>query len=275
MPKLGLGNYSGMQPMKNTYLPFVIICSFLLGAFTLHFSEKLSRSDAHTAAKVMGLEFTDAEIDTLLPDLREALEDYQRNRELAIPNGLSPAITFNPLPAGMHIPTDQMPIRWSLPKPVQLPDNRDELAFYTIGELGYLLRSKKLTSVELTRFFLQRLKKYDQQLHFMITLTEDLALRQAQRADSLFAEGVILSPLQGIPYGAKDLLAKKGYKTTWGAMPFKDQVIDMDATVITKLEAAGAVLCAKLTLGALAWGDVWYGEMTRNQIGRASCRERV
>ena len=250
--------------MKKHYLPTIIAGSFLLGAFTLHFTEKLTRNDAHTAAKIMGLEFTDAEIDSLLPELDEALEDYQSNRELNIPNGLSPAITFNPLPSGFQIPTEQRPIRWNRPKMINMPANKDDLSFFTIAELGYLLRTKQTTSVELTRFFIGRLKKYDPQLHFVITLTEDLALLQAHKADSLFAEGVILGPLQGIPYGAKDLLAKKGYKTTWGAMPFKDQVIEMDATVIQKLESAGAVLCAKLTLGALAWGDVWYGEKTRN-----------
>ena len=250
--------------MKKLNLPALLALSFFLGAFTFHFSEKLTRADVHTAAKLMDLQFTDAEIDSLLPDLEDALEDYQSIREADIPNGLSPAITFNPLPAGFQIPTEQKPIKWSKPKIVNMPDNKENLAFFTIAELGYLLRTKQTTSVELTRFFLGRLKKYDPQLHFVITLTEELALEQAHRADSLFARGVILGPLQGIPYGAKDLLAKKGYKTTWGAMPFKDQVIEMDATVIKKLEAAGAVLCAKLTLGALAWGDVWFGEKTRN-----------
>ena len=250
--------------MKKINLLLVIVLSFFLGAFTFYFSEKLTRGEAHTAAKVMGLQFTDAEIDSLLPDIEEFQESYQKNREADIPNSLPPATTFHPVPAGFKIPTEQRPIRWSKPKMVKMPADKSDLAFYSIADLGYLLRTGQTTSVELTRFFLGRLEKYNRQLHFAITITEELALEQARKADELMAEGTILSPLHGIPYGAKDLLAVKGYKTTWGAMPYKDQVVDVDATVIQKLEAAGAVLCAKTTLGALAWGDVWYGETTRN-----------
>jgi Asp-tRNA(Asn)/Glu-tRNA(Gln) amidotransferase A subunit family amidase len=118
--------------------------------------------------------------------------------------------------------------------------------------------------MQLTKLALERLKKFDPQLHCVITLTEDLALEQAARADAEIASGKYRGPLHGIPYGAKDLLAVAGYKTTWGAMPFKDQVLDYDATVIRKLSDAGAVLVAKLSLGALAWGDVWYADTTRN-----------
>ncbi|MEO1259898.1 MAG: amidase [Bacteroidota bacterium] len=250
--------------MKIFNLILVIVLSFFLGAFTFYFSEGLTRNEAHTAAKTMGLQFTDAEIDSLLPDIEEYQEAYQKNREAAIPNGLSPAIIFNPVPPGFKIPTEQQPIRWAKPRMVKMPAMKEDLAFYSIADLGYLLRTKQTTSVELTRFFLDRLKKYNNQLHFAITITEELAIKQAKKADELMAAGTILGPLHGIPYGAKDLLAVKGYKTTWGAMPYKDQMIDMDATVIQKLEAAGAVLCAKTTLGALAWGDVWYDETTRN-----------
>lgn len=250
--------------MKKQHLPFLLLLSFILGAFTIHLSDQLTRNDVHSHAKVMGLEMTDAEIDSLLPSLEENIESYKSIREAAITNSLAPAIVFNPLPAGFTVPTEQAPIKWNKPKMVKMPDNKNDLAFFTIAELGYLLRTKQTTSVELTRFFLDRLKKYDPQLHFVISFTEEKAMQQAHRADSLMVAGTILSPLHGIPYGAKDLLAAKGYKTTWGAMPFKDQALDMDATVVQKLEAAGAVLCAKLTLGALAWGDVWFGEMTRN-----------
>jgi Asp-tRNA(Asn)/Glu-tRNA(Gln) amidotransferase A subunit family amidase len=126
------------------------------------------------------------------------------------------------------------------------------------------MRRKKITSTELTRLYLDRLKEYGPKLECVITLTEDLALRQAKRADEEIAAGKYRGPLHGIPYGAKDLFAVRGYRTTWGAAPYVDQMIDDDAAVIEKLEAAGAVLVAKLTLGALAWGDVWYGGMTRN-----------
>jgi Asp-tRNA(Asn)/Glu-tRNA(Gln) amidotransferase A subunit family amidase len=108
------------------------------------------------------------------------------------------------------------------------------------------------------------LKRFDSELHCVITLTEERAMTQARRADRELAKGIWRGPLHGVPWGAKDLLAVRGYPTTWGAAPFKDQVIDEDATVVRRLDEAGAVLVAKLTLGALAWGDVWYGEKTRN-----------
>ncbi len=138
------------------------------------------------------------------------------------------------------------------------------MAFYSIGELAALIRSQKVTSEELTRMFLDRLKRYDPKLHAVITLTEDLAIRQARKADEEIRQGKYRGLLHGIPYGAKDLLAVAGYPTTWGARPYKDQVINETATVIRKLEDAGAVLVAKLSLGALAWGDVWFKDTTRN-----------
>ena len=131
-------------------------------------------------------------------------------------------------------------------------------------ELGELLRTKQISSVELTKFFLERLKKYDLQLHCVVSLTEALALKQATQADAEIKVGKYRGFLHGIPYGAKDLLAVKGYKTTWGSVPYKDQIIDQDATVIQRLEKAGAVLCAKLTLGELASGDIWFGGRTLN-----------
>jgi len=150
------------------------------------------------------------------------------------------------------------------PTDVSIPDDIEGLAFRSIRDLAELIRTRKITATALTRMYLDRLKRYGPRLECVITLTEELALEQARRADEEIAAGTYRGLLHGIPYGAKDLLAVKGYKTTWGAMPYKDQVIDTDATVIRKLEEAGAVLVAKLTLGALAWGDVWYGGTTRN-----------
>ncbi|MEY4541189.1 MAG: hypothetical protein RLZZ306_2946, partial [Bacteroidota bacterium] len=142
--------------------------------------------------------------------------------------------------------------------------DKNDLAFYNVRQLAELIKTKKISSVELTKFYLERLKKYDPQLQCVVTLTEDLALKQATQADAEIALGKYRGLLHGIPYGAKDLLAKKGYKTTWGSVPFKDQVLDYDAVVVERLEKAGAVLCAKLTLGELAWGDVWFGGTTKN-----------
>jgi Asp-tRNA(Asn)/Glu-tRNA(Gln) amidotransferase A subunit family amidase len=143
-------------------------------------------------------------------------------------------------------------------------ENIEELAFLPVTELSELLRRKRVTSVELTQMYLARLKKYDPVLKCVITLTEDRALEKARAADAELSRGKYRGPLHGIPWGAKDLLAVRGYKTTWGAGPFKDQVIDADATVVQRLDAAGAVLVAKLTLGELAQGDIWFGATTKN-----------
>lgn len=251
---------------KQVVTALSIVLVFVAGAFSGRYflSEDISADDARSAAKIAGLEMTQAEIDSLLPELGNLRKNYIANRKTEVPNALSPALVFNPLPPGMVLDQTQKPVIFSNPGKITLPKNRDELAFFTVRQLAALIRTKQISSVELTQFFLDRLKKYDPQLHCVITLTEDLALAQAKRADQEIAQGKYRGLLHGIPYGAKDLLAKKAYKTTWGAMPYKDQVIEEDATVIQKLEEAGAVLVAKLTLGALAWGDVWFGGMTRN-----------
>jgi Asp-tRNA(Asn)/Glu-tRNA(Gln) amidotransferase A subunit family amidase len=152
----------------------------------------------------------------------------------------------------------------SPPGRVKLPADADDLAFYSVGELAALIKTRQITSERLTRFCLERLKKYGPTLECVVTLTEDLALQQARRADAEIAAGKYRGPLHGIPYGAKDLLAVKGTRTTWGTAPYTNQVFDYDATVIKRLEAAGAVLVAKTTLGELAMGDVWFGGKTRN-----------
>ncbi len=238
---------------------------FTLGAFTGPWiADQLTAEDVRGAARIAGLEFTQAEIDSLLPDLEDNRRAYDNLRKTEFDNALSPALVFNPMPMGYQPPTVQKPVVFSSPGKVALPANRDDLAWYSVRQLAELLRTRQITSEELTRFFIGRLKKYDPQLQCVVTLTEDLALEQARRADAEIKAGKYRGLLHGIPYGAKDLLAKKGYKTTWGAMPYKEQVLDYDAAVIQKLEAAGAVLVAKTTLGALAWGDVWFGGTTKN-----------
>ncbi|MBD2756380.1 amidase [Spirosoma validum] len=242
------------------------IGSFLLGAFikTDDSQKPITADMVEVAAHIVGLDFTAAERDSMLGNLNNARLNYEALRKIDLPNDIAPALYFNPLPAGFRMSTGPSSFKASALGNVTLPANRDDLAFYTVGQLGQLIRSKQISSVELTQFFLNRLKTYDPKLHCVITLTEELALSQAKRADAELKAGKYRGPLHGIPYGAKDLLATKGYKTTWGAEPYKDQTIDIDATVIQKLEVAGAVLCAKMTLGALAMGDVWFGGMTRN-----------
>ncbi len=211
----------------------------------------------------MGLQFEDQELDSMYRNLQGYLEDYHSNREITIDNSIAPAMYFNPFPLGYEAPNAAGIIEFQK-SVIAKPSDLNDLAYYSISDLGHLIKTRQITSVELTQYYLNRLYKFDPKLHCVITYTEDRALRQARAMDDEIASGRYRGPLHGIPYGIKDLFATKGYKTTWGAMPYKDQVLDVDAAVVEKLDEAGAVLIAKLTLGALAWGDVWYGAKTRN-----------
>ncbi|MEJ2634696.1 MAG: amidase [Calditrichia bacterium] len=256
-----------MKQEKKSLLSLILCFAMLLGGMNVLLSQEkqtITASDVAVAENLLGLKFSPAEQDSMLGDLEGNLQSYRELRKVPLPNSVPPALEFNPVPVGFEFPDQQFPNEWSNPQNVTVPENFEDLAFYSVRDLAVLLRSRKLTSVQLTKMYLDRLKKYGPQLKCVVTLTEDLALKQAQQADKAIAAGEYVSMLQGIPYGVKDLLALKGYPTTWGAMPYKDQYIDETATVIKKLEDAGAVLVAKLTLGALAWGDVWFGGKTLN-----------
>jgi Asp-tRNA(Asn)/Glu-tRNA(Gln) amidotransferase A subunit family amidase len=243
----------------------ILIIGFAAGVLFKSFtSEKITVEKISKAEKLFGLKFNSDDRNLMLPDLTDQKKNYENIRKVEIQNSVPPAVQFNPIPRGFKFETVRKPMVLSRYESVRLPANLRDLAFMSVGELGALIRTRKITSTELTKLYLERLKKYDPQLRCVITLTEDLALRQAKKADEEIAAGKYRGPLHGIPYGAKDLLAVKGYKTTWGSVPFKDQVIDENATVIKKLEEAGAVLVAKTSLGALAWGDVWFGATTKN-----------
>lgn len=207
---------------------------------------------------------TDAERDTLLTGLKTNQRFIEGLHAYPLPNSVGMSLRFDPLPQGFVINNKQNPIDWGLPKTVVVPANKEELAFYSVAQLSVLLKSRKITSSEITRLYLSRLKKYGDTLQCVITLMEQEALSQAAKADQEIAAGKYKGPLHGIPYGVKDLISVKGTKTTWGAMPFKDQSFDETASIVNKLEAAGAVLVAKFTLGALAQGDIWYGGVTKN-----------
>ncbi len=216
------------------------------------------------AEKVAGLEFTPAERDLMLKGLDEQKQDYEKIRAFHLDNSVPPALRFDPVLPGTKL-GGPSGVRMSEPKePLAAPASLEDVAFWPVTRLAPLVRAGKIRSVDLTQMYLARLKRLDPKLLAVITYTEELALQQAERADREVAAGKYRGPLHGIPWGAKDLLAARGYKTTWGSVLFKDQVIDMDATVVERLEQAGAVLVAKLTLGELAWGDVWFGGMTRN-----------
>lgn len=228
------------------------------------FPQSITKENIENAEHLIGLEFTDAERDSMQTLLEEQLINYKNIRKVELANSIPPAILFNPIPVGFEFPQEQKQIEFSNYSDTKLPKDINELAFYSIGQLAELIKTKQITSVKLTTFFLERLKKYDPELHCVISLTEERAMKQAKLMDEEIATGKYRGMLHGIPFGAKDLLSTKDYKTTWGATPYKDQMLNEDATVILKLEEAGAVLCAKLTLGALAWGDVWFDGKTRN-----------
>ncbi len=215
------------------------------------------------AEKVAGLSFSDDEREMMLRGLDANLKSYQALHERPIPNDVAPALLFDPMLPGRTYPSETRPFRMTHEE-LERPSNLEEVAFWPVTRLAALIRTRQATSVELTGMYLDRLKRYGPTLEAVITLTEDLAMTQARRADDEIANGRYRGPLHGIPWGAKDLLATKGYKTTWGAQPYADQVIHENAAVVKRLDDAGAVLVGKLTLGALAQGDYWYGGRTRN-----------
>src|SRR3954454_21427812 len=194
-------------------------------------------------------------------------------RKLKLPNSVAPAFVFHPLPAAKPIGSEaqhseERKVRTEVGSTfLHIPDSPariEDVAFSTVRDLGLLLQMRKITSLALTQMYIDRLKRYDAKLHFVISLTEERALAQAKAADAEIDAGKYRGPLHGIPWGTKDLLAVKGYPTTWGAGGFEHQSFEEDATVVKRLDEAGAVLVAKFTLGALAMGDKWFGGRTRN-----------
>ena len=217
------------------------------------------------AAALAGITIPADDIQAMLDGLNQQRDSYAEIRKLHLPNGVAPAFVFDPLPPGATVNAQrEKPVYSKAPATLTMPSNLEDLAFSSALELGDLVRRRKVSSLDLTQMYLARLKRYDPLLHFGITLTEERALTQARDADAEIARGHDRGPLHGLPWGAKDLLAVKGYPTTWGAGGFEKQTIDADATVVKRLDAAGAVLVAKLTLGALAMGDQWFGGRTRN-----------
>ena len=217
------------------------------------------------AAAIAGISLTPQQRAMMLDGLNEQRKGYSEIRKLHLPNSVAPALVFDPLPPGFALDTERHPMLISqAPAIATLPANLEDLAFLSIRELAEYVRTRKVSSTALTGMYLTRLKRYDATLHFVVTLTEERAMAHAREADREIAAGKYRGPLHGLPWGAKDLLAVKGYPTTWGAGGFEHQSFDQDATVVQRLDAAGAVLVAKTTLGALAMGDKWFGGRTRN-----------
>jgi hypothetical protein len=226
------------------------------------------------AEAVAGLEFTDEERELMVEGVNRRLRAYETIRGLELTNDVPPALYFEPVPPGHTATRERGVSRRSEVRIDRVPSDIEEVAFWPVTHLAKLIETRRMSSVQLTTMCLERLKKYGPKLECVVTLTEELALEQARRADEEIAGGNYRGPLHGIPWGAKDLLAVPEYTTTWGAEPYKEQVIDEVATVARRLEEAGAVLVAKLTLGALAMGDVWYGGRVRAARRRAPPRRR-
>lgn len=224
----------------------------------------IEMDSTYVAMNPMDLSFDTSEMTMIREGLPDLIRSIRQIRAYNLPNEIPPAVQFEPLPAGFQVPAPTMKIIWNLPADIARPESEADLAFMSIPELASLLRSQQITSVELTQFFLERLKRFDPVLHCVVTFTEAYALERAAEMDAELAAGKDRGILHGIPYGAKDLFSFPGYPTTWGAGAYRDQVLDEKAGIIEKLEEAGAVLIAKTTLGALAMGDVWFADTTRN-----------
>lgn len=227
-------------------------------------TENITAHSIEAAEDIFDLDFSESQIQMLVSSLKEQLRGLTALRKIPLSNSVPPALLFNPIPTGTHLDIRRKKFKMSSPGKVTLPPDPEDLAFYSVGQLAELIRTRRLSSEKLTRFYLDRLKRYGPKLECVITLTEELALEQARQADAEIAAGKYRGPLHGIPYGAKDLLATRGIRTTWGAAPYTNQMFGADATVIQRLTRAGAVLVAKTTLGELAMGEVWYGGKTRN-----------
>jgi Asp-tRNA(Asn)/Glu-tRNA(Gln) amidotransferase A subunit family amidase len=222
-----------------------------------------TKADLSGAANLFDLTFTTQELDTLYSDVVDNLANYKAMHALSLNNNVPLSLWQSPKLPGMKFDQTQRPVVWPVVR-AKLPTQQSDLAFYSIDQLAHLIKTKQISSVALTSFFIERIKAHGPTLQCVISVQEDIALAQARQADKEIAAGKYRGLLHGIPYGLKDLFAVKGTKTTWGAAPYKDQEIDEDAYVYAKLKESGAVLVAKFTLGALAMGDYWYGGRTKN-----------
>jgi Asp-tRNA(Asn)/Glu-tRNA(Gln) amidotransferase A subunit family amidase len=218
------------------------------------------------ALAVAGLELSDEDQEAMLEGVNQDLTRRETLREFTIPNDVPPPFHFSPMVPGMELPAsarERRPLRLSHPR-VERPGDLEEVAFWPVTELSELIRTRQVTSVELTEMYLDRLHRHNPTLNCVVTFLDDRGLDEARRADADLAAGRYRGPLHGIPWGVKDIIAVRGHPTTWGSDAYREQVIDEDSTVVAMLRDAGAVLVAKLTTGELAQGDRWFGGQTLN-----------
>jgi len=255
--------------MKKKRVRFTIVLSLLAVSLVVNliliFANRITTiKKVETTSTLFDLAFTSAEKDSMSDAVMLNRDKYAAIHAYELSNAISPAYIFSPVPANYPTPMVQEPKNFNLPTNVKVPLNRESLCYYSVAELSALIKARKISSVELTKLYLARIKKFDKELCSVITLMENSALEKATQADKEIKAGGYRGPLHGIPYGVKDLLAVKGFPTTWGSSIFKNQMIHETASVVEKLDSAGAVLVAKLSLGELAMDDVWFGGKTRN-----------
>ena len=216
------------------------------------------------AAQLAGLRISASDREEMVAGVNANLASYEALREIHIDQNVPPPLYFNPAVPGQTFSNERKPFVRSARSRVTRPENLEDIAFWPVTDLSQLIESRQVSSEELTQLYLDRIKRHDPVLHCVITLTEELAMMQAAQADREIAAGNYRGPLHGIPWGAKDVIAKRGYRTTWGSEAYRDQTVDLDATVVSRLEEAGAVLVAKLSTGEIARGDRWFDKQTRN-----------
>src|SRR5262249_44533746 len=216
------------------------------------------------ALKLSGIELTEAERKEMVNSANQNLTRYREIRAIHIPNDVSPPFHFSAIVPGMHLDKVKQPFVLSPAPAVKRPKNLEDAAFWPVRHLAELIRSRQVTSLELTEMSLARLHRYNGVLNNVVTFLDDYGRAEAKRADAEIAAGRYKGPLHGIPWGAKDIISVKGFKTTWGSPAFKEQSFDYDASVIEMLREPGAVLIAKLATGELASGDQWFNGQTKN-----------
>lgn len=247
--------------VKHTLAVFGI---FLFMALNSHAQDRISATDVKASQKLFDANFSAAQIDSMMPLLLDQLRNFDNMRKVSLPNSIPPAYNFNPVPVGKKFDHIKKAFKTSDYSKAAKPAQMRDLAYFSIGQLAWLLQHKMISSLELTKFYVQRLHQYAPMLHCVVTYTDSLAMKQARKADDEIAAGHYRGMLHGIPYGIKDMYATRNYPTSYGTPPYRDQHIEYDATIVNKLNEAGAVMIAKLSLGELAMDDIWFGGLTRN-----------
>jgi len=227
-------------------------------------SEAITSTMIDAAASLAGLRISAVDREEMVTGINANLASYEALRNIHIDQNVPPPLYFNPAVPGQTFSIERTPFSRGSRDRVTRPQNLEDIAFWPVTDLSQLIESRQVSSQELTRMYLDRVRRYDPVLHCVVTLTEELAIEQAAQADREIAAGNYRGALHGIPWGAKDVIAKRGYRTTWGSEAYREQTLDLDATVVARLEEAGAVLLAKLATGEIARGDRWFDKQTRN-----------